>query len=71
MIKKRKIWIRISKGFKEANKFDDFYSLSLTPRQRLEDTQFCREQYFYLKGEKYAGRKGLCRVIKIIKKKQS
>jgi len=67
--KKRK-WIRVVKGFKEKNRLDEIDHLSKTAEERLSDIQFCRENYSYLKGRKNANRKGLRRVLKIIKKTQ-
>lgn len=62
----KKNWIKIAGSFKEANQNDfDYYSRQ-SKEERLNDIQFCREQYFLLKG-KNENRKGLRRVYKIIK----
>ncbi len=63
----KRIWAHKSNSFKEANEFEaKYYSLE-SPQERLSDIQFCRETYFKLKGIPSAGRKGLRRVIRIIK----
>ena len=67
----KKIWVHKSYSFKEAQKFDDHYYMAESPSERLSDIQLCRELYFQLKGRKYAGRKGLRRVIRIIQQAQS
>jgi hypothetical protein len=65
---KRKIWVQKSNSFKEAQDFDDFYYLSMTPAERLETVQFLREEQGKLKKDKiHEGGKRLRRVFKLIK----
>lgn len=65
---KKKIWLNISRSFKEALEFDDAYYLAQSPQERLETVQFLREEYGKMKrGKEYAGGKGLRRVHKLIK----
>lgn len=68
-MKMKKIWIHRAKSFKEAKEFEDKYYLLKTPSERLSDVQFCRDQYFKIKGSKDEDRKGLRRVIRIFKQK--
>lgn len=62
----KKIWQQKHTSFKEAKEFDDIYYMSESPEERLSDIQFCREQYFKMKGIANEGRKRLRRVIRII-----
>ncbi|MFH1593374.1 MAG: hypothetical protein ABID09_01590 [Candidatus Omnitrophota bacterium] len=62
----KKIWVNKAKSFKEAERFDNSYYLSMSRTERLETMQFLREIYYKIKGLKNEGRKGLRRVIKII-----
>ena len=65
---KKKIWANIVNSFSDAEKFDDEYYRSQTPLQRLDEMQFLREQYMKMNQEaEDAHRKGLRRVIKVIK----
>jgi hypothetical protein len=66
MMKKRKIWVKKINSFEEENKADIKYYASETPEERLSDIQFCRQQYYLLRGKNENG-KGLRRVVKIIK----
>lgn len=63
----KKIWIHKTSSFKKANEFEKKYYLFESPEERLSDLQFCREQYLKMKGITDEGRKGLRRVIKVIK----
>ncbi len=60
----RKIWVKKSNSFKEAQQFDIDYYLSMSPSERLETMQFLREPASKLKNEK--NRKRLRRVIKVV-----
>ncbi|HOL22328.1 MAG TPA: hypothetical protein PLQ41_05705 [bacterium] len=62
-----KVWVKKSRNFSEANRFDIEYYLHMTPEQRLETVQMLREMKFRLKGDE--NRKRLRRVVKIIKQK--
>ena len=62
----KKRWIHKANSFKEAQEFEDRYYMQKSPEERLSDIQFCREQYFRIKGTKNAGRKRLRRIIRII-----
>jgi len=65
---KKKIWVNKVDSFSAAEKFDDEYHRTQTPAQRLDEMQFLREQYFKMNKEACdAHRKGLRRVIKVIK----
>mgnify|MGYP001587792519 CR=1 FL=1 len=63
-----KIWVKKSKSFKSASRFDIDYYLSKSSSERLEAMQFLRDIFYnFKKGTRYGkGRKGLRRVIKII-----
>lgn len=61
----KKLWVKKSKSFKSAQQFDIGYYLSMSSSERLNTMQFLREIALRLKNGK--GRKGLRRVIKIIK----
>ena len=65
----KEIWQRISHSFAETNAFDEQYHLAMSSEQRLSDVQFCRRQFFNLKGDKNASGKGLRRIIRIVKRK--
>ncbi len=60
----RKIWVRKSSSFKEAQQFDIDYYLSMSPSERLGIMQFLRETELKLKNEK--NRKRLRRVVKVV-----
>jgi hypothetical protein len=62
----KKVWIHKTNSFKEAKEFEDKYYLLESPQERLSDMQFCREQYFKMKGIVNAGRKRLRRVIRVV-----
>ena len=65
---KKKIWLNISRSFKEALEFDDAYYLAQSPQERLETVQILREEYEKIKkGKNLEDRKGLRRVLKLIK----
>ena len=63
---KRRIWINKASSFKQAQRFDRDYNLSLSGSERLDIMQFLREVYYKMKRGKRENRKGLRRVIKII-----
>lgn len=65
----KNIWLHKARSFKEAKEFEDKYYLLKTPSERLSDMQFCRDQYFKIKGIVDEGGKGLRRVIRIFKQK--
>lgn len=62
----KKIWIHKTNSFKKAKEFEDRYYLLESPQERLSDMQFCREQYFKMKGMPNEGRKRLRRVVRVI-----
>lgn len=65
---KRKIWVKRSSSFSEAQEFDDSYYLSFTPKERLEIVQILREEYWrFNKDKNYESGKRLRRVFKLIK----
>lgn len=65
---KKKIWVNKVNSFSAAEAFDDEYYRAKTPSQRLDEMQFLREQYFKINKEaENAHRKGIQRVIKVIK----
>ena len=62
-----KIWIKKSRSFKEAERFDDAYYRAMSRTERLETVQLLREIYYKIKKDKYnAGTKRLRKVVKII-----
>ena len=64
----RKIWVKRSKSFKEAEKFNQEYYSNMSASKRLEIIQILRDAYFKLKtGPCYESRKRLRRVVRIIK----
>ena len=62
----RKIWMNKAQSFKEAERFDIDYYLSMSASERLQTVQFLREMYHKIKGLRNEGRKRLCRVVKVI-----
>ncbi|OGW00929.1 MAG: hypothetical protein A3I04_06250 [Nitrospinae bacterium RIFCSPLOWO2_02_FULL_39_110] len=67
---KRDLWIKKARSFKEAERLDDEYYIRESPEERLSDIQFCREQYFIIKGiDIDESRKRLRRVFRVIKQK--
>lgn len=65
---KKRIWVNKSNSFEKAQKFDDSYYLSMTPKERLETIQFLREESLKLKkGKKHEGGERLRRVFKLVK----
>ncbi|MDA3792649.1 MAG: hypothetical protein PF545_03190 [Elusimicrobia bacterium] len=48
----KKTYTKICASFEELEKAADEHDFSLTPRQRLDMTQYLREQYYELKGIK-------------------
>lgn len=68
-MKKKIFWENLARSFKEAEEFDTKYYSSLSPEERLSDVQFCREQYFIMKGLNES-RKRLRRTVKVIQRKQ-
>lgn len=76
----KKIWVNKTDSFQKAEEFDEKYNLSLSPEERLSDVQFLREEYLKMnpapqggarvkKGLRSESRKGLRRVLKVIKSK--
>jgi len=64
----KRIWVNKTDSFKEAEEFDRGYYLNMSAKERLKIVQFLREMYHKIKrGIDGRGRKGLRRVIKIIK----
>lgn len=65
---KKRVWVNKAASFSAAEEFDDAYYRARTPSQRLDEMQFLREQYFKMDEEAGdAHRKGLRRVIKVVK----
>lgn len=62
----QKRWVHKATSFKEAKDFEDELYMRASPEERLSDIQFCREQYFKIKGIANEGRKRLRRVIRVI-----
>lgn len=62
----KRIWIKKANSFKEAEKFNRSYYLSLSPGQRLEIMQFLRETFYKMRRGQDESGKGLRRIIKII-----
>lgn len=62
-----KIWVRKCKNFREANRYDIEYYLKMRPEERLEIVQMLREMRS--KFTKNEDRKGLRRVVRIVKQK--
>jgi hypothetical protein len=64
---KKKIWVNKARSFKEAERFDRKYYLSISASERLGAMQFLREIYRSIKkGARNAGRTRLQRVIRIV-----
>lgn len=63
----KKPWLKKTRSFAQAKKFDEEYYEKETPEERLSDVQFCREQYFLIKGLKNVDRKRFQKVFRIIK----
>ena len=59
--------VRIYRSHNQANNASFDETINQTPEQRLAGVEFCRRQYFYLKGIKEDNR--VKRVISIIKKR--
>ena len=67
----KKIWVNKTYSFEDAERFDENYYLNMTSTERLDIMQFLRESYYKInKRLKNESRKGLRRVIKIIKQEQ-
>ena len=65
-----KIWVNKATSFADAEKFDEDYYFNLTSLERLETVQFLRESYYKIKKDlNNESRKGLRRVVKVIKQK--
>jgi hypothetical protein len=63
----KKIWIKKSQSFKEAQDFDTRYYHAMSLQERLEVVQFLRETYLKIKGrDKNESRKRLRRVIRVV-----
>ena len=68
----KKVWVNKAYSFEDAERFDINYYLNMTGEERLDIMQFLRESYYKInKSLKNESRKGLRRVIKIIKQEQS
>lgn len=68
-MRKKKIWMNKAHSFLEAERFDEQYYEVMSGKEKIDTIQFLREQYFKMKGLKDEDRKGLRRVIKLIKQK--
>ena len=65
-----KIWVNKATSFADAEKFDEDYYFNLTSLERLEIMQFLRESFYKIKKDlNDESRKGLRRVVKVIKQK--
>lgn len=64
---RKKIWINKASSYKDAEKFEHDYYNSMNSIERISIMQDLRESYLKLKGKSDESRKGLRRVIKIIK----
>ena len=63
----KKVWEKIARSFKEAEKFDRDYYRSMSRAERLADMQFLREICSKMKkGARYECGKRLQRVVRII-----
>lgn len=62
----KKIWMHKAKTLADAEKFDFNYYSQMSSSERLDIIQYLRELYLKINGNKYARRKRLCRVIKVI-----
>ena len=62
------MWIRVAHSFRQAEEFERQYYRSMSPEERLSTVQFLRESLgqFSKKGQ-HAYRKGLRRVIRVVK----
>lgn len=63
-----KIWVNKTTSFKQADKFDAEYYLSMSPEEKLTIVQICREEYYKIKNLDES-RKRFRRFFKITKKK--
>jgi len=67
----KEIWLKKSESFKDAETFDKYYYLSMSPSQRIETMQLLREMRLKMKRKsKNEDRKRLRRIIKVIQQKQ-
>jgi hypothetical protein len=63
----RKIWIKKTGSFSEAQDQDLQYYMNMTPQERIETVQFLREQYFKFNGSiSDESGKGLRRTVRVI-----
>jgi len=63
----KNIWVNKPNSFKAAKNFERDYYLNMEALKRLETVQLLREWYFKIRRRrKYASRKGLRSIIKII-----
>ncbi len=60
----KNVWVNKAGSFKEAERFNYKYYLSMTPEERLTIVQLCREEY-YAK-IRHEGGKRFRRVVMII-----
>lgn len=61
------IWINRAKSFEEAERFNARYYLAMTPEERLEIVQICREEYH---GKiRHEDRERFRRVVRIVQQK--
>ncbi|MEW6686045.1 MAG: hypothetical protein AB1393_07560 [Candidatus Edwardsbacteria bacterium] len=64
----KKIWLKKTDSFDEAEGFDNNYYLKMNSSKRLQIMQFLREEYFKIRKEiKDESRKGLRRTVRVIK----
>lgn len=64
--KMKRRWVKKTKSFKEAEKFERDYYFLMSGTERLENMQFLRELYRKFKQGKNENRKGLRGFIKVI-----
>jgi hypothetical protein len=65
----KKLWLKIFRSSKEAEKADLEYYSKMSPSEKWDTLQFIRETYLNFRGHKYENGKGLQRVLKITKRK--
>ena len=62
------VWVRKSRSFDEAKRFEDTYYAQMGSRKRVETVQFLREIFFKLRRRQPgASREGLRRSLRILK----
>ena len=67
----KKIWLHEARSFEEAAKFDVIYYKRMSSAERLDTVQYLREMYYTLDWRvSRESRKGLRRVVRVIKRSQ-